>query len=154
MHAATYSTTTLPVIFGCIEQKYEYVPGLLAVNVNFSSVSSTLDLKVALSSLTTVCGMSSALVQVICVPALTVSATGAKLKLSILTSTVGGPAAIDFSTVGSATKASTVDAATERIQLLLFILILIFLLLVKCVKVFVEMAMTSYSSVESINARA
>ena len=61
------------------------MPGLLAVNVNFSPVPSTLDLKVW-PSLTTVWGMSSPFVQVICVPAFTVSATGEKLKLSILTS--------------------------------------------------------------------
>ncbi len=93
---------------------------MLAVNVNFSSVSSTLDLKLW-SSLATVCGMSSAFVQVICVPAFTASVAGVKLKLSILTSTVGGPAAADFCTVESAAKASTIDAATQRIQLLFLI---------------------------------
>jgi hypothetical protein len=48
-----------------------------------------------------------------------------KLKLSILTLTVGGPSAIDFGAVRSAVKDSTVDAATQRIQLLFFILFLI-----------------------------
>ena len=61
------------------------MPGLLAVNVNFSPVPSTLDLKDG-PLLTTVCGMSSAFVQVICVPAFTLSAVGEKLKLSIWTS--------------------------------------------------------------------
>ena len=60
------------------------MPGLLTVKVNFSPVPSTLDLKMPL--LTTVCGMSSSFVQVISVPAFTVSAAGEKLKLSILTS--------------------------------------------------------------------
>jgi hypothetical protein len=61
------------------------VPGLPAVKVNFSPVPSTLDLKTG-PLLTTVWGMSSPFVQVICVPAFTVSAAGEKLKLSILTS--------------------------------------------------------------------
>jgi hypothetical protein len=61
------------------------VPGLLAVSVNFSPLPSALDLKVWPSP-TTVWGMSSPFVQVICVPAFTVSAAGEKLKLSILTS--------------------------------------------------------------------
>src|ERR1700704_3186103 len=57
----------------------------MKVNENFSSVSSTLDLK-TLSSLTTVCGMSSRLVHVTVVPTATVSVAGPKLKLSIFTS--------------------------------------------------------------------
>src|ERR1035437_882633 len=52
-------TMTFAVIFGWIEQKYVYMPGLAKVKVNFSSVSSACDLKVVLSSLTTVCGISS-----------------------------------------------------------------------------------------------
>jgi len=47
--------------------------GLVKVNENFSSVSSTLDLK-TLSSLTTVCGMSSRLIHVTVVPTATVNA--------------------------------------------------------------------------------
>src|SRR5882757_5007134 len=82
---AGHCTTTLPVILGWTEQKYGYVPGLVKVKENFSSVSSTLDLK-TLSSLTTVCGMSSRLVHVTVVPTATVSVDGPKLKLSILTS--------------------------------------------------------------------
>jgi hypothetical protein len=103
---------------------------LLGVNVNVSFVSSTLDLKSWLS-LTTVWGMSSALVHVICVPAFTVSVAGVKLKLSILTLTVGGSAAIDFGTV-SAAKDSTVDAAIQRIHLLFLSLLLRSLLSIAC----------------------
>ena len=64
---------------------------MLNVKENFSSVSSTLDLNIFGSSvLTTVCGMSSRLVHVMVVPTGTVSAAGAKLKLSIFTSVVAG----------------------------------------------------------------
>src|SRR5579863_8880778 len=84
-----YCTITLPVILGCTEQKYGYVPGLIKVKENFSSVSRTLDLK-TLSSLTTVWGMSSRFVQVTVVPAATVMAAGPKLKLSIFTSMLAG----------------------------------------------------------------
>src|SRR5258708_12404434 len=38
---ARHCTTNLPVIFGCTEQKYPYVPGLVNVNENSSSLSST-----------------------------------------------------------------------------------------------------------------
>src|ERR1700692_3166489 len=72
-----------------MEQKYSYVPGLLKVNENFSSVSSTLDLNV-LSVLTAVCGISSRFVQVTVVPTGTFSSAGPKLKLSIFTSVVSG----------------------------------------------------------------
>src|SRR3984893_1015815 len=68
-----------------MEQKYSYVPGLLKVNENFSSVSSTLDLNI-LSVLTAVCGISSRFVQVTVVPTAPFSSAGPKLKLSIFTS--------------------------------------------------------------------
>src|ERR1700688_2767475 len=68
-----------------MEQKYSYVPGLLKVNENFSSVSSTLDLNI-LSVLTAVCGISSWFVQVTVVPTGTFNSAGPKLKLSIFTS--------------------------------------------------------------------
>src|SRR5215470_4044203 len=85
--ARRYWTTTLPTIFGWTEQKYGYVPGLLKVKLNFSSVSSTLDLNAFGSSeLTTVWGMSSRFVHVTVVPAGTVRTAGEKLKLSIFTS--------------------------------------------------------------------
>src|SRR5436309_4422973 len=80
---------TLPVIFGWIEQKYGYVPALLKVKENFSSVSSTLDLN-TLSVLTTVWGISSRFVQVTVVPTATVRVVGPKLKLSTFTSALAG----------------------------------------------------------------
>ena len=39
------STTIAPVMCGCKEQKYSYVPGVVNVNENLSLVSSALDLK-------------------------------------------------------------------------------------------------------------
>src|ERR1039457_4321079 len=72
------------------EQKYEYVPGLVGVNENLSSVSSAFDLN-RLSLLTTVCGMSSRFFQVIRVPVFTVTVTGVKLKLSIVISPPDAP---------------------------------------------------------------
>src|SRR5215471_5394539 len=78
---------TLPVILGWMEQKYGYVPAFSNLKENFSSESSTLDLNTfGSSALTTVCGMSSRLVQVTVVPTATVKAAGPKLKLSIFTS--------------------------------------------------------------------
>src|ERR1700746_3964745 len=82
---AAHCTTTEPVILGWMEQKYGYVPALAKVNENFSSVSSTLDLN-TLSVLTTVCGISSRLVQVTVVPTATVRVAGLRLKLSTFTS--------------------------------------------------------------------
>jgi len=89
------------------------------VNVNFSSVSSTLDLKLR-SSLTTVCGMSSAFVQGDLGSRFHGERCRRETELSILTSAAGGPAAIDFSTVGSAAKASMADAADTENQTLNF----------------------------------
>ena len=57
-----------------------YSPGLVNVKENFSSVSSTLDLN-TLSVLTTVCGMSSRLIQVTVAPTETVMAAGPKRKI-------------------------------------------------------------------------
>src|SRR5713226_10259740 len=85
----THCTMTLPVIFGWIEQKYGYVPALLKVKENFSSVSSTLDLKTP-SVLTTVWGISSRLAHVTVVPTDTVNVAGPKLKLSIFISVISG----------------------------------------------------------------
>ena len=39
------STTTAPVMCGCTEQKYAYVPGVVNVKENLSPVSSAFDLK-------------------------------------------------------------------------------------------------------------
>src|SRR5262249_36496731 len=63
-------------------QKYLYVPGVVNVNENLSSLSSAFDLK--LSGETTVWGMSSSLVQVTVVPDFTFSSFGPKVKLPIL----------------------------------------------------------------------
>src|SRR5574340_1729288 len=68
-----------------MEQKDVEVPGLVNWYENLSSVSSGLDLKVDLSSLTTVCGMSSRLIQITVEPAGTVVVAGAKEKLSMVT---------------------------------------------------------------------
>src|SRR5258708_32667285 len=96
-----------------MEQKYGYVPALVNVNENFSSVSSTSDLS-TLSVLTTVWGISSRFVQVTVVPTGTVKVAGPKLKFSTFTSAVadcgifaelrGEPA--DSSSVASITVAS------------------------------------------------
>jgi hypothetical protein len=79
------STRIVPVMWGWSEQKYSYVPGVLNVNENLSSVSSALLLN-SLVLEATVCGMSSSLIQVTVVPAFTVTRCGAKVKLSIFTS--------------------------------------------------------------------
>src|SRR6185369_6277047 len=79
------STITVPVMCGCSEQKYLYVPGVVNVKENLPSVSMTLERKLLAD--TTVCGMSSSLVQVTVVPALTFSSCGPKVKLPILTAT-------------------------------------------------------------------
>src|SRR6266550_3252381 len=89
-------TTTLPTIRGCIVQKYSYSPGAVKVCVKVSSVSSAADLNFPSFS-RTVCGLSSALIQVTVVPGATTSIGGVKLKLSIFTAavaagTVGSPA--------------------------------------------------------------
>ena len=60
------STKIVPVMCGCNEQKYLYVPGVVNVNENLSSLSRVLDLK--LLGETIVCGMSSSLTQTTVVP--------------------------------------------------------------------------------------
>src|ERR1700693_3943989 len=77
---------TFAVIFGWIEQKYSYVPGLSNLNENLSSVSSAFDLNTSVV-LTTVCGISSLFTHIMVVPAATMMSCGMKLKLSILTTT-------------------------------------------------------------------
>src|SRR5215472_12274023 len=67
---------------GWIEQKYSYSPGAVKVCEKVSSVSSAADLNFPSFS-RTVCGLSSALVQVTVVPGATTSAGGVKLKLSM-----------------------------------------------------------------------
>src|SRR5437879_1198858 len=109
-----------------MEQKYGYVPGLLKVKENFSSVSSTLDLKTP-SVLTTECGISSRLVQVTLVPTGTVRVPGPKLKLSIFTSVVSGfccaPARNFFwlmATVPVPSTSAAVRTAIDTLLLMLF----------------------------------
>src|SRR5262249_16602799 len=80
-----HSTTTVPVIFGWIEQKYGKAPDFVKVTGNLARVSSTLDLN-ALSVCTTACGMSSRLIHVTVVPTGTFSSAGSNVKLSILIS--------------------------------------------------------------------
>ena len=77
------STTIVPVMCGCKEQKYLYVPGVVNVNAYVPSVSSSLDRK--LLGDTTVCGMSSSLVHATVVPAFTLNSSGPKVKFPILT---------------------------------------------------------------------
>jgi hypothetical protein len=77
-----------------------------------------------------------------------VSVVGVKLKLSILTSTLGGPAAIDFSAPESVTSTITIDAAKQGIHLLFFISSSL-----KYLRDFPRYSITAYSKVESINAR-
>src|SRR6516164_2878302 len=75
-------TTTLPTMRGWIEQKYSYSPGAVKVCEKVSSVSRAADLNFPSFS-RTVCGVSSALVQVTVVPGATTSVGGVKLKLSM-----------------------------------------------------------------------
>src|SRR4029077_11275635 len=77
-------TTIFPTMRGCIEQKYSYSPGAVKAWEKVSSVSSAADLNFPSFS-RTVCGVSSALVQVTVVPGATTSVSGVKLKLSIRT---------------------------------------------------------------------
>src|SRR5271168_1061440 len=116
----THCTITFPVIFGWIEQKYSYVQAFANVYVNFSSVSSTLDLNTP-SVLTTVCGISSRFVHVTVVPTGIVNASGPNLKLSIFTSiTAAGVAAAGTAAAGIAAGMATacavaVDAPTATV---------------------------------------
>src|SRR6185437_8200716 len=95
-------TTIVPVMCGCKEQKYLYVPGVVNVNENLSSESSGFDRTFGID--TTVCGMSSSLTQVTVVPAFTVICCGLKVKLPILTGTSSDLA-------GEATSAAVTAAA-------------------------------------------
>src|SRR4029450_3404563 len=79
------STTIAPVMCGCKEQKYSYVPGVVNVNENLSFVSNAFDLKSLLLE-ATVCGTSSSLIQVTVVPAFTVMRCGRKANWSMSTS--------------------------------------------------------------------
>src|SRR3954468_4081622 len=78
-------TTILPTMCGCSEQKQSYSPGVLNVNEKRPSVSRALERKDR-SLAAMVCGMSSSLIQVTVVPAVTVSVGGENVKLSTCTS--------------------------------------------------------------------
>src|SRR5262252_5340535 len=102
------STTTDPVMCGCSEQKYSKVPGVVNVKENLSSVSSAFERKAPADVDVTVWGMSSSLVQVTVVPAFTVIRCGAKVKLSIFTSSSAARAA-----AGSADASARRSAAAN-----------------------------------------
>src|SRR5215470_2344966 len=99
------STTIVPVMCGCKEQKYLYVPGVVNVNENLSSLSSGFDLK--LLGDTTVCGISSTLVHVTVVPDFTFTSCGPKVKLSILTATSSAQVGVAAKTSNATTPAMT-----------------------------------------------
>src|SRR5258705_6740588 len=121
-----HCTTTEPVILGWMEQKYGYVPALLKVKENFSSVSSTLDWN-TLSVLTMVWGMSSRLVQVTVVPTATVSVAGPKLKLSTFTSALAG-CGVFAELPGEAANSSSAAIITIANRLAMHTLFLIMIL--------------------------
>src|SRR4029077_5237994 len=77
-------TTIFPTMRGCIEQKYSFSPGAVKVWEKVSSVSTAADLNFPSFS-RTLCGVSSALVQVTVVPGATTKAGGVKVKSSIRT---------------------------------------------------------------------
>src|SRR6201992_4068958 len=70
-------------ICGCSEQKYLYSPAEVKVKEKVPSVSIAFDLNFPAE--TTVCGMSSWLVQVTVSPTFSFSSAGVKVKLSIVT---------------------------------------------------------------------
>src|SRR5579864_593247 len=130
LRSFSYLTTTFAVIFGWIEQKYSYVPGLSNVIENLSSVSSAFDLIVP-SLFLTVCGTSSWFTQVTVVPAATVRSPGMKAKLSIFTSAgpfaTGAPAAankcVPFPATQPAAATNTVHTTTfSMVFLISFVL--------------------------------
>src|SRR5262249_36731922 len=105
------STTIAPVMCGCSEQKYSYVPGVLNVNENLSSVSSTFDLNSFALDIT-VCGISSALVHVTVVPAFTVMRCGLNVKLSTFTLSSSARAGVTGIAVAEKTASCSVAAAS------------------------------------------
>jgi hypothetical protein len=110
------STTIVPVMCGCKEQKYLYVPGVVNVNAYVPSVSSSLDRK--LLGDITVCGMSSSLVQVTVVPAFTFNSCGPKVKFPILTVTSEATAG-----VAAERRMATTPATRHFVSDLILILI-------------------------------
>jgi hypothetical protein len=108
------STTTAPLMCGCTEQKYSYVPAVVKVKENFSAVSSAFDLNSWVLEVT-VCGVSSWLIQVTVVPAFMVMRCGLKLNWSI---TISVPAAC----AEKASKLAAASVAATTTLLLLFVL--------------------------------
>src|SRR5262252_3309647 len=103
------STTIVPVMCGCKEQKYWYVPGVVNVNENLSSLSKAFDLKANVDDVT-VCGMSSSLVQMTVVPDFTFNSCGPKVKFPIFTEISSAPAG-DAARSNTATPAKTALAS-------------------------------------------
>src|SRR5262249_32762448 len=111
------STTIVPVMCGCKEQKYWYVPGVVNVNENLSSLSRAFDLKLMVVDVT-VCGMSSSLVQVTVVPDFTFNSCGPKVKFPIFTETSSALAGVVASSSRAATPAKTVLASDFMLVML------------------------------------
>src|SRR5947208_1817884 len=112
-----------------MEQKYGYVPALLKVKENFSSVSSTLDLN-TFSVLTMVWGISSRLVQVTVVPTATVRVAGPKLKLSTFTSAAVAGCGVFAGLPGEPadnSSAATITIVNKPTMYTLFLIMILFL---------------------------
>src|SRR5215467_9321405 len=101
------STTIVPVMCGCKEQKYWYVPGVVNVNENLSSLSRAFDLNAMVVDVT-VCGMSSSLVQITVVPDFTFKSFGPKVKFPIFTAASSAAAGVPVKRNKAATPAKTV----------------------------------------------
>src|SRR4029077_18561421 len=114
------STTTVPVMYGCSEQKYSYMPGWVNVNEKLPSVSSTFDLNSLLED-ATVCGVSSALSHATVVPAFTVMRAGEKAKLSISTLLPGAGAEITGKLIAAATRMPAANGTARQLMSLIFV---------------------------------
>src|SRR5215831_14185865 len=104
----------VPVMCGCKEQKYSYVPGVVNVNENLSFVSSAFDLKDLLLE-AIVCGISSSLIHVTVVPAFTVTRRGAKANWSICTSASAACAGAAGKAAATANTATASEVATQML---------------------------------------
>src|SRR4029077_2494158 len=103
-----------PVMCGCKEQKYSYVPGVVNVKENLSFVSSAFDLKNLVLD-ATVCGTSSSLIQVTVVPVFTVTCCGVKVNWSMSSS---GPAACADAPGKAGATASLATPSAAAMQVL------------------------------------
>src|SRR5213079_3281309 len=115
------STTMVPVMCGCKEQKYSYMPGVVNVNENLSRVSSALDLKTLVLE-ATVCGTSSSLIQVTAVPAFTLMRCGAKANWSILIS-MSAARAEEAENVPATVKMASASAVATQILRVIVVLL-------------------------------